>query len=98
MQNFGNNFLVMAVLTFVALMLLVESLYLLWKSSSGPAVKKVQSRLQQLAAVHFKSQDSSVLKERLLSELSPLERMAMSLPRMRAIDAMIVQSGVRWTV
>jgi tight adherence protein B len=102
MQNFvstlGNNFLVMAVLTFVALMLLIESLYLLWKSSRGPEAKKVQSRLQQLAAVHFKSQDSSVLKERLLSELSPFERMAMSLPRVRAIDAMIVQSGVRWTI
>jgi len=98
MQTSGNNFLIMAVLTFVALMLLIESLFLLWRSSRGPDAKKVQSRLQQLAAVKDRSQDARLLKERLLSELSPLERMAMRLPRVQAIDEIIVQSGLRWTI
>jgi len=98
MQTSGNNFLIMAVLTFVALMLLIESFYLIWRSSRGPDAKKVQSRLQQLAAVKDRSQVASLLKERLLSELSPLERLAMSMPRVRAIDEMVVQSGLHWTV
>ena len=98
MSTSGNNFLIMAVLTFVALMLLTEGLYLLWKSSRGPEAKKVQSRLQQLAAVKDRSQDARLLKERLLSELSPLERMAMRLPRVQALDELLVQSGLHWTI
>lgn len=98
MQTSGNNFLILAVLTFVALMLLAESLYLFWKSSRGPEAKKVQSRLQQLTAVKDRSQDARLLKERLLSELTPFERMMMRLPRVQALDGLVVQSGLHWTV
>jgi tight adherence protein B len=97
MEFTGNNFLIMVVLTFVALMLLVEGLYLLWRSSKGPEVKKVRSRLQALTAVHDRSQDARVLKERLLSELTPLERLALRLPHSRALEALLLQSGLRWT-
>jgi len=97
MQLAGNNFVIMAVLTFVALMLLAESLYLLWRSHKSPEVKKIRSRLQSLAAVHDRSQDTRVLKERLLSEVSPLERMALRLPHARVLEALLLQSGLRWT-
>jgi tight adherence protein B len=97
MQLAGNNFLIMAVLTFVALMLLAEGFYLLWRTNRSPEVKKVRSRLQSLAAVHDRSPDTRVLKERLLSEVSPLERMALRLPHARVLEAMLLQSGLHWT-
>jgi tight adherence protein B len=97
MQLAGNNFVIMAVLTFVALMLLAEGLYLLWRAHRSPEVKKIQSRMQALAAVHDRTQDTRVLKERLLSEVSPLERMALRLPHARVLEAMLLQSGLRWT-
>jgi tight adherence protein B len=97
MQIGSNPFLLVATFTFVAVLLLLEGVYLLWRAHKGPQAKKLQSRLQALAAVHDRSPDARVLKERLTSELSPLERLAQQLPHARAVDALLLQSGLRWT-
>ena len=38
----------MAVLVFVAVMLLLESLYVMWRAHRGPEATKLNSRLQAL--------------------------------------------------
>jgi tight adherence protein B len=97
MQLVQNNFLIMAVLSFVAIVLVIESFYLLWRSSKGAEATKVRSRLAALTAVHDRSQQARILKERLLSELSPIERLALRLPHARAVEAVLLQSGLGWT-
>ena len=47
----GNSFLVMSVLVFVAVLLLLESLYVTWQSHRGPEATKLQARLHVLSAV-----------------------------------------------
>lgn len=93
----GNSFLVMAVLVFVTVLLLLEGLYLMWHSYRGPVAKKLNSRLHALAATRDSSQ-TRLLKQRMLSELPILERYVQSLPRVRALDRVILQSGLNWTV
>ena len=94
----GNSFLVMAVLVFVAVLLLLESLYMVWRAHRGPQATKLQSRLHALSATRDRTAQTQLLKQRMLSELSPMERQLQRLPRMRALDRAIVQSGLDWTV
>jgi tight adherence protein B len=97
--NLGSNsFLVMVVLVFVAVLLLVEGSYALWAAHKGPEAKRFKKRLQALAATADRSAQTQLLKERLLSESSSAERFLLRLPRMRALDRLIVQSGLSWTV
>ena len=94
----GNSFLVLTVLVFVAVLLLLESLYVLWRSHKGPQAQKLQKRLHALSATRDRSSQTQLLKQRMLSELPTLERHLQSLPRMRGLDRVILQSGLNWTV
>lgn len=94
----GNTFLVLAVLVFIALMLLFESLYIMWQSHRGPQVKKLQKRLQALSSTRDQTPQTQLLKQRMLSEMTMLERRLQSLPRIRGLDRLMLQSGLNWTV
>jgi tight adherence protein B len=94
----GNSFLILAVLVFVALLLLFEALYVMWRSYRGPEATKLQSRLQALSSTRDHSQQTQLLKQRMLSEMPALDRYMQSIPRLRALDRVIVQSGLNWTV
>jgi tight adherence protein B len=94
----GNSFLVLAVLVFVAVLLLLESMYVMWRAQHGPQASKLRGRLSALAATRDKSQQTQLLKQRMLSEMPLFERSLLRLPRVRALDRAIVQSGLNWTV
>lgn len=94
----GNSFIVLLVLVFVAVLLLLEALYLLWRSRRGPQAKKLQGRLRTLSAARDHTPQALLLKQRMLSELPVFERTLQSLPRMERLDRMILQSGLGWSV
>ena len=85
-------------LTFVAVVLFCEGLYLLWNSYQGPQAKKMAYRLQALSAGADRSPQALVLKNRMLAELSGLERLLLSVPRWPALDRLLLQSGLDWRV
>ena len=95
---FGNSFLVLAVLVFVAVLLLLESMYVIWRSHRGPQAMKLKTRLHALSATHDRTAQTRLLKQRMLSELPRMDRFMQGLPRMRSVDRMILQSGLDWTV
>jgi tight adherence protein B len=94
----GNSFLILAVLVFVTVLLLLESLYVTWRTHRGPEARKFQQRLQMLSASRDTSQQTHLIKERMLSELPLLERWMQTVPRLHSLDRAIVQSGLNWTV
>ncbi|CAN7316644.1 type II secretion system F family protein [Variovorax sp. LjRoot130] len=94
----GNAFLVVAVLVFVAVLLLLEALYLIWKSYKGPEAKKLEKRLRALSASHDATAQAQLLKERMLSEVPAFQRLLFSIPRAQSLDKFILQSGLNWTV
>lgn len=91
----GYNFLVLAVLLGVAVLLLVEGLYLLWLGYRGPEASLLKRRLRALSAT---SENTSVLKQRLLNESPLAERLLQRLPRLREVDRFLLQSGLGWSV
>ncbi|CAN7299476.1 type II secretion system F family protein [Variovorax sp. LjRoot290] len=94
----SNAFLVVAVLVFVAVLLLLEALYLIWKSYKGPEAKKLEKRLQALSASHDATAQAQLLKQRMLSEVPAFQRLLFSLPRAHSLDKFILQAGLDWTV
>jgi tight adherence protein B len=94
----GNSFLVMTVLIFIALLLLLEGAYMMWRSHRGPQAMKLRTRLHALAATRDRTPQTQLLRQRMLSDLPNMDRFLQSVPRLRALDRFILQSGLDWTV
>lgn len=95
---FGNTFVLFMICAFVAIVLLIEGLYLLWSATRSPEVKKIGRRLQALAAGAMAHDEASILKQRLLSEVPELERLLGRVPRLRQFDRLLEQSGLTLSV
>ena len=91
-------YLIFLVSAFFAVVLLLEAGYTAWNSSMGPEAKRIQHRLQTMAAGGAVSVESSIVKQRLLSEMPTLERQLLRIPRVQHIDRLLVQSGLNWSV
>lgn len=94
----GNSILVMTVLVFIAVVLLLEGLYMMWNTYKGPQAKKIEQRLQVLSASSDNSPQVKLLRNHMLSGLPALERILLRMPRAHQIDRMILQANLRWTV
>lgn len=92
----GNAFFIVSVLVFVAVVLLLESLYLLWRSYKRPEVTAMEKRLQALTASHDTSEQTWLLKQRMMSEVPLLERWLLGIPQAHQLQKMIYQSGMDW--
>jgi tight adherence protein B len=95
---FANNFLVLAVLLFVAVLLLIEGLYLLWQGTHGPRATRVQRRLQDVADARRVLRSTQVLKQRALSDSPTIQRVLQRFGRLRSLERCLAQSGLSWTV
>ena len=99
LQNIaGNALLIISVLVFIAVLLLLESFYSIWKSYKGPNAKKIETRLQALSASHDNSQQTQLLKQRMLSEVPAIERFLLGISKAHRLDKFILQAGLDWTV
>ncbi|WP_211451612.1 type II secretion system F family protein [Collimonas antrihumi] len=94
----GNAFLIIAVLVFVAVVLLLEGIYMMWQSYKGPEARKIANRLRVLSASLDRTHQSQLLKQRMLSETPGFERLLLSLPRAQRLDRFILQAGLDWAV
>lgn len=91
-------YLIFLVSAFLAVVLLLEAGYTAWNSSMGPEAKRIQHRLRAMSAGSTKSIESSIVKQRLLSEAPEMERLLMRIPRVQHLDRLLVQSGLDWSV
>jgi tight adherence protein B len=100
MQNLltGGFFPIFTIMAFVAVVLLLEGLYMIWNSYKGPEAKKIEQRLRALSAGSDSSERVSVLKNRMLSEVPAIERLLLGIPRINSLDRVLVQSGLEWTM
>jgi tight adherence protein B len=91
-------FLIFLVSAFFAVVLLLEAGYTAWNASMGPEAKRIQHRLQAMSAGSAASAASSIVKQRLLSEVPTMERVMLRIPRLQQVDRLLVQSGLNWSV
>lgn len=92
-----NFFLVLALLVFLAVVLLIEGLYMMWQSYRGPEARQIERRLRTLSAGDSSAQ-AQLLRQRLLSEVPFMERLLYALPRLQHAERLLLQADLRWTV
>lgn len=95
---FGHFFAILSVLVFIAVVLLLEGLYLIWNTYKGPQAKKIEQRLHVLSAASDTTAQARLLRQRMLSNLPPLERILLRMPRAHQLDRLILQANLDWTV
>jgi tight adherence protein B len=96
--NAQGSTLVLLVLVFVTVLLLIESLYLLWKSKRGAQAARLRERLRSLSNAPAGDAQARLLKQRVLSDLPAFERTLRRMAPARALDRSIHQAGLQWTV
>lgn len=94
----GNVFFIVSVLVFVAVMLLLEGLYLLLRSHKRPEATALEKRLQALTASHDKSEQTWFLKQKMMSEVPALERWLLGIPQAHRLQKLIYQAGFDWPI
>lgn len=88
-----------SVLLFAAVILLVEGTYLWWNSTHGGEAQRISRRLRLMSGgVEGGSGEVSILKQRRYSKNDGLDKMLHKLRIANAIDRLILQAGVRWSV
>ncbi|AIO69621.1 type II secretion system F family protein [Burkholderia oklahomensis] len=87
------------VLLFVAVVLAFEGVYQWWNARHGPAARRIEGRIRAMSAGgQVQKERLSILKERMLNDARPFDRLLMRVPRMRMLDLLIQQSGLTWSV
>ncbi len=97
-QLFGNLFLAFVVFAFIAAVLLLEGLYLTWSAYRGPAAKRIERRLHAMSAGAKLGAEASILKQRMLNEAAPLQRLLLGLRRVQELERLLQQSGCNWSL
>lgn len=78
---------------FLAVVLLLEGLFMLWTDTRSPEVKRIQRRLRVMAIGEHGEADVSLVKQRLLSSTPAIQRLLLQLPKIQLLDRLIVQAG-----
>lgn len=94
----GDSLIMVIVLVFVAVLLLLEGLYLLWRRYRSSHARKLEHRLRNFGAVSAHAPQAKLVKRNALSELPVLQKLLSSLPGMEGLERWIVQAGLDWTI
>ena len=89
---------IFATLIFLAVVLLIEGVYLTWNSSRGPEAGRIARRLRILSGSVGDEQSLSIVKERLLSATPTMQRILLQIPRVDSLRRLLLQSGLPWSV
>ena len=87
--------IVTAVAVFVALLLLLEGLYLLWRSSFGPQARQLSQRLKTLSQERDRARAAAW---RVSASAGPLAAWLQQLPARRTLERLLLQADLRWPV
>lgn len=92
-------YLLFAIAIFIAVILMVEGLYGFWNDSRGPEAKRISRRLQMMSAGwHAGQKNTSILKQRMLSETPQIQQWLLRVPRAHLLDKLIEQAGLKLNV
>jgi tight adherence protein B len=84
---------------FLAVFLAVEGVLIWWNSTHSPEAKRISLRIRGLSAgAGLNTEQASILKQRLLANSSPMQRILLNLPRLSSVDRKLVLSGLGWSL
>ncbi|MGZ2748399.1 type II secretion system F family protein [Burkholderia stagnalis] len=92
-------FYAFVILLFVAVVLTFEGIYQWWNARHGVSAKRIEARIRAMSAGgQVQKERLSILKERMLNEAKPFDRLLMAMPRIQSVDLLLQQSGMSWSV
>jgi tight adherence protein B len=92
------SFALIVILGFVAVVLLLEGIYVYWSDTKSPEVRRVEQRLRAISAGGHSEGEGQLIKERVLSDSPALQRLLLQLPRAHKLDRLMLQAGDTNTV
>jgi tight adherence protein B len=95
---FDSFFLLFAVAVFVTVVLGFEGFYHWWNASRGPEARRMERRLRAISAGGHGTDQFSLLKQRTLASSPVFAQMLLMLPRVGALDRLLMQSGLKSSV
>jgi tight adherence protein B len=94
----NSGYEIFLVFGFLAVVLLLEGVFVLWSDTRSPEVQRVRRRLRMISAGDPGQADASLLKQRLLSSTPELERVLLMIPKIGHLDRLLLQAGARMNV
>jgi len=92
-------FTAFAVLLFAAVILLLEGGWLWWSGAHGSGARRIAKRLRLMAERGEGGIERvDILKRRVYSRSPALEKQLRRIARLRALDNLLLQAGVKWSV
>lgn len=92
------SFSLFVVLGFVAVVLLLEGVFVYWNDTKSPEVRRVEQRLRAISASGHAEGEGQLYKERVLSHSPAMQRLLLQLPRVSQLDRLMQQAGSANTV
>lgn len=92
------SFSLLLILGFVAVVLLIEGLFVYWSDTRSPEVRRLAQRLRAISAEGQTEGAAKLSKERVLSDSPTMQRLLLTLPRVHQLDRLLVQAGSTSTV
>lgn len=90
-------FLMFAVAIFIAVILLIEGLFISWNSTRGPEAKRIARRLHAMShGGREERAEISIRKQRLLSRNESAQRMLVKFPKVATLDGALQQAGAQY--
>ncbi len=87
------SYALFVVLGFLAVVLLIEGVFMFWNDTTSPEVKRIQKRLRVMAVGQHRAADVSLLKQRLLSVRPGIQSLLVRLPKTQQLDRLLLQTG-----
>lgn len=97
----NSTYALLMIFGFLAAVLLLEGMFLLWSDTSSPEFKRVRDRIQGLVKGEVgrpKGGSSNYFKQRLYSQSPPVHRFLSHFSWAKTLDKLIMQSGSKWDV
>ncbi|QGZ40639.1 tight adherence protein B [Pseudoduganella flava] len=91
-------FTAFAVLLFAAVIFMVEGAWMWWSTSHGRGARRIARRLDLMAGRNEGGERISILKQRRYATSPALDHWLRGIPRMAALDRLLLQAGMRWQV
>jgi tight adherence protein B len=92
------GFTLFIVVCFLAVVLLIEGIFLLWTDTRSPEVNRIKQRLHLLAKDEQSEISASLSKQRVLSHDPGLQSLLLKWPGWGKLDRLLMQSGYKKTL
>ena len=92
------TFALFIILGFVAVVLLLEGVFVYWNDTKSPEVRRVEQRLRAMSAGGQVEGGGRLFKQRMLSNTPALQQLLLKMPRASQLDRLLQQAGKATTV